>query len=762
VKKEIKASVRDIVDFVFSEGDILPIMLQKNKLRDGTIIHQEIQRESSGEKEVFVKHKCEVENYLFNIQGRIDILDKYKNYHVTEIKSTNCLENLTENTHLAHFAQAKFYGFMLYANYNLDESQDVDISVIYINRFTYRKKEFKHTFTFKDLERFFYDILKRYLNFQKIIDDFQCVKLSSIAELTFPYNNYRKGQKELIKCVSNVIENRKQLFISAPTGIGKSLGTIYPAVKSLHSKNSKIFYLTAKSMIKDVARDAVNLMREKSGLKIKSLVVTAKDKICLNDCVKCNPKDCPYAKGFFIRINGAVFDIYQNEDDFHFDTLISYSEKHQVCPFEFQLMLSLYSDIIICDYNYVFDIRVYLRRFFDFDTSEFILLIDEAHNMYDRVCNMYTVKIELKQFNEIINLVNEKEIIKQAKIISNKLNQYHNILIDKNKKTMKFLDLDVVIIDGVNSLLSKLEKYFIEENANDRDINEELLSIYFVLNNFIKISDFYSEDFMIWVTSNYDYQITCLNPRDLIKNRTENVLSSCYFSATLHPIDYYLSLLGGDEYSEQLKLDSPFKQDNLQLYINPHISTLYRNRDNTKYQIAYQIESLIKNGGKYIIYFPSYKYLELVYNTFLQINDIDTLIIKQDRKMTESDRVNYLKEFDESDKNIVGFAVLGGVFAEGIDLKGKKLNGVCIIGVGLPMFDDFRNELKIYFEKTYRSGYEYAYMYPGFNKILQAVGRVIRGENDLGIALLIDTRYKYYEYLKLFPKHWSHYQIIDM
>ena len=244
--------------------------------------------------------------------------------------------------------------------------------------------------------------------------------------------------------------------------------------------------------------------------------------------------------------------------------------------------------------------------------------------------------------------------------------------------------------------------------------------------------------------------------------RTKTLLSTCFFSATLHPLDYYISLLGGDENSKHLILDSPFRQENLQLIINPYISTLYRNRNDTKYQIAYQIEALIKKGGKYIIYFPSYQYLELVYKTFIKITEADALVIKQNREMTEFERNKFLKEFDEEDKNLVAFAVLGGVFAEGIDLKGEKLTGVCIIGVGLPVFDDFRNELRKYFDKVYQKGYQYAYVYPGFNKILQAVGRVIRDENDHGIALLIDSRYIQNEYLKLFPKHWSHYQIINV
>ncbi len=762
LKREIQASVRDIVDFVYAQGDILPLMTQKNNMRDGIIIHQDIQKKSSGEKEVFLKHDCEFEGYEIHLQGRIDILDKESNkYHIIEIKSTHTFEDLSENNQPAHFAQAKFYGYMLYHYFKISKEDEVIISVLYVNKYTYTEQYFTKTYRYEELENFFHNTLRAYINFYNIIDLYHEEKLSSIKELIFPYKDYRLGQAELIDKVSDVIEDKKKLFVCAPTGIGKSLGTIYPAIKSIRDKSNKIFYLSAKSMIKDVARSAVNLMREKSNLKLKTLVITAKEKICINDCLKCNPIDCPFARNFYGLVNDAILDIFQNEDDFYFDNVIDYAKKHRICPFEFQLMLSLFSDLIICDYNYVFDIRVYLRRFFDFDTSSFILLIDEAHNMYDRVCGMFTESINFTVLHEILEHVKDEADIKKA--VNNvfiKLKQYQNHLLEANKKSLKFLDLDEVLLDDVETLLNKLEKYFEKLRDKEEEINETLLNRYFDLNNFLKISEYFSDDFMIWVTNDFElnYQITCLNPRELIKMRTDSVMATVFFSATLHPMEYYLTLLGGDKDSEELLLPSPFKQDNLQIYLNTSISTKYNNRDDTKFQIAYEIQNLIKNGGKYIVYFPSYQYLDMVYHVFWRINEVEVEIIKQSRDMTESDRTGFIEQFDESKKNIVGFAVLGGVFAEGIDLKGEKLNGVCIVGVGLPMFDDFRNELREYFDRVYHKGYQYAYMYPGFNKVLQAVGRVIRDENDRGIALLIDERYASYEYLKLFPKHWSHYQ----
>ncbi|MDF2699513.1 MAG: 2 domain protein [Haloplasmataceae bacterium] len=758
--KLLNASVHDIVDYVFASGDIVPAFVAKNNMKDGTMVHIEVQKQyDSEEKEVYVKHECEIDDYLVTIQGRIDILEKIENkYQIIEIKTVSSFDHLELN--LMHIAQAKFYGYMLFKHFNLNQDSLLTISVLYVNKYSMAKKYFTFEFNYITLETFYLDTIRKYLDYICIIDQHQSDKLASIVNLSFPYP-FREGQNKLVESVLEIIEKHNNLFVCAPTGIGKSLGTIYPAIQSMHSGEDKIFYLTAKSIVKDVARGAVSLMRKHSDLKFKSISLTAKEKICINKVCKCNPIDCPFAKGFFNRINDAVIDIFQNEDDLYYESIIEYSKKHQICPFEYQLALSSVADMVICDYNYVFDIRVYLRRFFEEKNERFTLLIDEAHNMYDRVCNMYTISINFNLINNILDQVDkEKEIIKTSNSIYDKLTQYGNLLTSSDKKAMKYSDLDEGLLDSVANLISRLEKYFDSCRDKDLEITDELLTSYFELVNFIKVSEFYSDDFIVWVENineNIDYKIVCLNPRDLIKMKTDHVKASVFFSATLHPIDYYISLLGGDQNASSLVLESPFEKEKLHLIINNHISTKYKDRDLTKYQIAYQIEAIIKRGGKYLIYLPSYQYLELVYHTFNKITEVEAEIIKQSREMSERAKNEFINKFDETKKNMVGFAVLGGVFAEGIDLKGDKLNGVVIVGVGLPVFDDFRNELKTYFEKVYQKGYQYAYVYPGFNKIQQAVGRVIRDETDKGVALLIDDRYLTNDYLRLFPKHWSHY-----
>jgi DNA excision repair protein ERCC-2 len=328
---------------------------------------------------------------------------------------------------------------------------------------------------------------------------------------------------------------------------------------------------------------------------------------------------------------------------------------------------------------------------------------------------------------------------------------------------MKYADCDASLLSEVVLLLTKLEKYFEKLKDQDEEIEEALLFDYYDLSHFNKIADFFNEDFIIWVEKTKDdihYQISCLNPKELIKMRSKLVRSSIFFSATLHPMDYFIYLLGGDESSSRLTIDSPFKREHLELFVNTKLSTKYTDREQTKEQIANSIFEVVQNNGKYLIFFPSYQYLEMVYDLFHDLVNENIILIRQERQMSEFKKRAFMAHFDTSKQHVVGFAVLGGSFSEGIDLQGERLNGVVVVGVGLPTFDDYRKELRHYFDKQGLNGYRYAFTYPGFNKILQAVGRVIRGETDQGIALLIDSRYKTSEYLSLFPRHWSHYKRI--
>lgn len=763
MKRQFKCSVHDVVDFVYASGDLVPAFTQKNAMQEGTKIHQQMASYyHEYESEVFLKTQGEFEDYTFEVQGRIDLYDKADD-RIIEVKSTLHLDDDLELEHPNHFAQARFYGYMMFEQGKIEQEKELTISLLYVHKYTMKQKFVTKNYTFTELKDFFFETLRQYIEFKRMIDQFKEQKLESLKELNFPYPNYRKGQDLLISAVEEKVSQEEDLFVNAPTGIGKSLGTIYPSLKATSTPREQIFYLTAKGVVKGVADDSVQRLRDSSGLVAKSLVMTAKEKICINDEVRCNPEDCPFARNFYGKLKGALTDIFEHEDRFDESTIVKYAMKHELCPFEYQLSLSELSDLVICDYNYVFDPRVYLKRFFDIEKPQVTLLIDEAHNLYDRVTTMYTISIMPSLFLGIVEELDgeQKTIAKSCEKLVDKLMVYESMIEREGKSHLKFEDIDESILHEVALLIKKCDAYFDEKRERGEEISEELLSRYFELNNFMKISEFYSEDFIIWVEKQEEvrYQISCLNPKDLIKARTKQVRSTIFFSATLHPIDYFIYLCGGDENSHRLLIDSPFEQENLNLLVNTQISTKYKDRNFTKENIARAITQIVLTRGKYLIFFPSYQYLELV-EPYLKDNlsENEVTIIKQERSMNERARRAFIEQFDTSEKHIVGLAVLGGSFAEGIDLQGDRLNGVAVVGVGLPTFDDYRRELQNYFNQQGVNGYQYAFTYPGFNKVLQAVGRVIRSERDLGIALLIDTRYLTREYLELFPNHWSHFR----
>lgn len=760
---EIKCSVRDIVDFIYASGDLLPTYTTFSQMQEGTRIHQHIQSQWQDYlSEVFVKAEGDYLGFHYDIQGRIDLFDP-DGTELIEIKSSLLVEDEDLITKYPnHLAQAKFYGYMLYEMGKKDRKEPIAVTVLYVHKHSLKTIKVTDTYTYSTLQSFFFDTLRQYIEFQRMILRFKEQKMESIQKMAFPFPSCRNGQDQLIQAVQEKIELRENLFVNAPTGIGKSLGTIYPSLKALSNIQEQIFYLTAKSTVKLVADDTVELLRHRSGLICKSLVLTAKEKICLNDELKCHPKDCPFARDFYKRLRSAVFDIFKREDRWDEMTIKTYALKHGICPFEYQLTLSLFADILIGDYNYAFDPRVYLKHFFDAESPKLILLIDEAHNLYDRVTDMYTVGLSPDLIKRVVALSDfQHGIEKHANRLMHILERYHQVCLKEQKEYLSLSDLDTGLLDEVKELLNRLETYFEALQKEEETIPEELLDAYYQLHHFVRISDYFSEDFIVWIEctpASIHYQLSCLNPKEIIRSRTRSVLSTIFFSATLHPIEYYQYLYGGMD-TDHLYIESPYDPTQLDLIVNADVSTKYRDRPFTKEAVAESIREIVQKPGKYLVFFPSYEYLKLVEPVIRQLIDGQGIeLIVQTQGMDDRMRVQFIEQFDTSVKHIVGLAVLGGAFAEGIDLVGDRLNGVVVVGVGLPTFSPFRKELSAYFFRQGLNGYHYAFTYPGFNKVLQAVGRVIRSEQDYGVALLIDTRYKNPEYLALFPLHWSHFR----
>ncbi len=761
----IHISVRDLVEFVLSSGDIISAFVSMNKALAGTKAHQKIQksRPEGYHAEVTVSYLFETDDLHLQISGRIDGLwEKEEGVLIEEIKSTtSSLEMIEVNNRSLHWAQAKMYGY-IYAIQN--QISSIRIQLTYYQLDTHEIKELVQLFQITELTEFFYSIVNQYLAWARTIRDWQLVRDNAITEFAFPYEKYRHGQRSMAVSVYHSISREEVLFAQAPTGIGKTIAALFPALKTIpEGKTEKIFYLTARTSGRVIAENTLSSMKEK-GLRCKSVTLTAKEKICFKPGCACNPEECEYAEGYYDREKAAATDLFL-EDIMTREIICTYALKHRICPFEFTLFMTLWADVIIADYNYVFDPRVYLRRFFEIPEDPYVFLVDEAHNLPDRARDMYSADMLEDEIRTL-----KQAIGKEPKNIVTALQRFIKLYRDTRKQMKEEVvnekwqtSLPEELLNAVNRFLVLAEKWLVQNIPTPWA--KLLLEFYFRCLAILRTAEFFDDKYITY----YEIQnrhllikLFCLDPSKLIAEALKRAKSTIYFSATLLPMDYYVSLLAAGLEPEILKLTSPFPKDNLQLLIHKGIATNFKQRESTYDQVADAIQILtIHYPGNLLIFFPSYRYLKSIYENLTEKDEMLNLQI-QKSGMTETEKEAFLALFDENSKQfVIGMAVMGGIFGEGIDLLGDKLVGAVVVGVGLPQICLERERIREYFDTTNRMGFEYAYMYPGFNRVFQAAGRVIRSETDKGVVLLIDDRFAHLRYRRLFPSEWSHFHMIE-
>lgn len=758
-KDKIKVSVRNLVEFVLMHGDIVSGFTGSSRNTEAIKAHQIIQKAygKGYSKEVSLTYSVENEDLTLEISGRIDGLYVGEDgVIVDEIKTTTMdLELLEEDRNILHWAQAKCYAFIYCMQNNL---QHISVQLTYYNLDTRDTRKFLKELALEELQSFFSDLVEGYFHWARIIISWNERRNESIEDLKFPFPTYRKGQRELAVAVYKTVKESSKLFAQAPTGIGKTMATIFPAVKALGEGHvEKIFYLTAKTITRTIAEKAFTSLKE-DGLKIKALTLTAKEKICFQEKTECNPDKCPYAKGHFDRVKAALEDTFK-EDFFTREIVEQYSRKHNICPFEFSLELSNWADCVICDYNYVFDPSASLKRFFMEGGGDFAFLIDEAHNLVDRGREMFSAQLNKKPILDL-KKATKGASPKLTKIL-NKLNaafiDYRKKCEDEENQTCVQKEAPKEIYSALTEFLSIAEKYLLEHK--EAPFNEELLELYFDVYGFLRTAEYYDERFVTYIekpVNDVVLKMYCLDPSYLLSECMKKGKSTVLFSATLSPMEYFIQVLGGNEESYRIRLASPFPRENLCLMVEDSISTKYKNREYTYDRITETIAKAVDyKKGNYLVFFPSYSYMNEVYNRFTALkSDVEVLI--QNSGMTEEEREQFLETFsEENEKTLVAFAVMGGIFGEGIDLTGDRLSGAIIVGVGLPQVCLERDIIRDYFNDTKGTGFEFAYIYPGMNKVMQAVGRVIRTEEDRGMVMLIDERFSDNTYRRLFPPEWQ-------
>lgn len=867
ITEEIRISVRELVEFILRSGDIdnRHHASPDQAMQEGGRIHRMIQRRMGSEyqAEVSLRYTYPTEDYRLVLEGRADgIIDRPEGVTVDEIKGTYRELAYMKGPVPVHLAQAKVYAAMFLHALRDRELAEIHVQMTYCHMETEEIRYFRYSFAAGEIREWFGELIRSYLKWADYQFRWKKSRDASIRQLDFPFP-YREGQKELATYVYQTIYHEKKLFLEAPTGVGKTISTVFPAVKAMErGMGQKLFYLTAKTITRTVAENTFSLLRER-GLCFKSVILTAKEKICFMEETECNPECCPYARGHYDRINEAIYDLLTHEESFSRENVEKYAEEHQVCPFEMCLDMSLFADGIICDYNYLFDPHVYLKRFFaEGSRGNYLFLIDEAHNLLDRGREMYSAIMVKEDILALKNSLQRLQMAEGGKKGPGKQNQESeelfaledymggmnrsgeeplisspawemdagspgresadmieagntawrpgggkSVLVSRGFAARMIRQLEncnkemlalkreceecrvVEQIDTLTSLLLHLqgtiESYLEEQEQEALPQREEVLEFYFNLVHFLEIYELLDEKYVKYTQLCEDgtflLKLLCVDPSNNLRECMKRGRSTILFSATFLPIQYYKALLGGEESDYEVYANSVFNPEKRALLIAEDVTSKYTRRsDGEFYRIAGYIDEIVKNRhGNYMVFCPSYAFMREIYGRYMEhFGDASKECLLQSEYMSEGDREAFLARFQgnkdcdlgasicmdieiEEEKTLIAFCVLGGIFSEGIDLKEDSLIGAIIVGTGIPQVCYERELLKQYFEESGQNGFDYAYRYPGMNKVLQAAGRVIRTVEDIGIVALLDERFLQYAYLRMFPREWANYERVS-
>jgi DNA excision repair protein ERCC-2 len=756
---EYDISVRELAEFVHRRGDLgdESTFRRSNRALEGIKGHKRIQqsRGTDYRPEVPVERSFVRGEVGLRVIGRVDGVVDGLTPLVEEIKTVEA--GWSRQADPVHWAQLRIYAGILALERAWPHAS---------LQLTYLELDTNEVFLFR--EETSRDVLLEFLNetveewFSWLIPHVEWIRQrnTSTENAPFPFTNFRAGQRELARSVYRAVQNKFNLFVEAPTAMGKTLATLYPAIKGLPLiSDGKVFYVTAKTPGRLAAQDALQKLRD-TGVQVRSVSLTAKTKICFApDASGCDAATCPFRKGYYDRYKPAMRELLLATQRLDNDNISIVARKHQVCPFELSLDVSNWVDVIIGDYNYVFDPTVMLQRYFGEGRAKHVVLIDEAHNLVDRSRDMYSASLA---FDDLFVATGTRED-KTAEKIRRAL----GVARDQLQALMKSTSTGVprpkpyhrgafvaeavpkAFIETLRALDRAIETFLVEQSSREAALT--WLEPYFAVHRFLQVSDAFDETYrMIIDPGNQSVTLFCVDPSKRLAQTLKGLRTAVFFSATLSPLDYFIDLLGGSAESAKGCYASPFRTDQLTVRIAP-LNVSFQERGRSMDSVVEAIRRhLRQNPGNNLIYCPSLAYLDQLHQ---KLTALGIPSFAQRAGMAESERESFLAKFTNGTGS-VGLAVLGGIFAEGIDLPGEQLVGVTVIGVGLPGLSIERDLLVAYFDQKERPGFDYAYRYPGMQRVLQAVGRLIRSEDDQGAALLVDRRFLEPSYESLFPSWW--------
>lgn len=758
----VRIAVRELVGFVLRAGDLAPAgFANLHRLHEGVRAHQQLQRRRppSYRAEVPVSCRVEATPVALEVSGRVDgVLTEDDGYIVEEIKSVDARPAEAASDEPIHWAQVLVYGHMVAARLGLPR---IGVQLTYVQLEPWAVHETRRWYESVELARFFADLTAQYLAWTRAYCAWCEQRDRSIAGLPFPFPQPRPGQQELIDAVAATIAAQDHLFVEAPTGIGKTVSTLFPAIQALATGQvDKVFYLTARTVGRTVAEKALADLR-RAGLRAKSLTLTARERICFHaDGPRaCAPETCPFARGYFDRVNDALGTLFE-QDLFDRTAVEATARRFLVCPFELSLDLSLWADVIICDYNYVFDPRVYLRRFFQEHPGRYVLLVDEAHNLVDRAREMFSATLDTRAVQAARRALGttQPELTAQLEELAGQL---HDLRTPPDPAAIGLpwvsTELPARILLSVEEFLDRARRLL--ALPLPASAQEPLTELFFAAHTFSRVAAAFDRHYVAFAEGTprrTRLRLLCLDPSAQLAHALQRGLAAVFFSATLTPLEFFQRILGGTADDPLLRLPSPFPREHLHVLVADRIATTFRRRAQTYAAVSEAIANAARQRpGNYLAYFPSYRYMNAVLaRVRADLPQIRTLA--QTPGMSERQRDAFLAAFAATDgQALLGFALMGGIFGEGIDLLGERLIGVVVVGVGLPQFDLERELIRAHFDALGLPGFEYAYTYPGMNRVLQAAGRVIRTDTDQGVVLLIDERFAESRYRELMPAWWT-------
>lgn len=765
--------IRRLVEFLLRTGSIDSRFTGFDRALEGARLHRKLQRAAVKEypdyqAEAALKQDYTCAGIAYTLEGRADgiFTDKDGTPTIDEIKTTTLPpEFITGEQSPEHWAQAQIYAAIYARQQGLPAMR---VRLVYYQVDEDLEFTFTHDYSADALDAIVTDLLTQYAPWAKRSAEWQRMSRASRQALPFPFASYRPGQRAMMNAVYKTCTEGGQLLCQAPTGIGKTMSVLFPALKAV-GEGGPIFYLTARGTTRAAAENALTLLRAADpDLKLRSVTLTAKDKICLQEHRECTPEACPYANGYYDRVKAALWDGLDTHA-LTADALQALARKHKVCPFELGLDLSLWCDVVVGDYNYLFDPVVHLMRFFE-TAGDYLFLIDEAHNLPGRARDMHSASLCKSVFYDA-----KKRLGKGKSSLKNALTKVNNIFIEWRHRCEEVLGdsrfgrtyFEKSRAEDFDRALTKLcepLEIWLDEHRDPGETHDALLQLYFDIRAWLRVADTFDNHFVLQISavgSEVRAAMLCLDPSDFLAADFAKGRAAVLFSATLAPAGYYKDLCGLPD-ARAVALRSPFDPANMGLWCARQVSTRYKDRADSIAKVSDLLAVMAAaQPGHYLAFFPSYSYLQQVWEDFTaRYPDQPTLC--QESSMDEGQRTEFLAQFLARDgKPLLGFAVLGGVFGEGVDLTGESLIGVAVVSPGLPQIGPRQEQLRDYFEETRGAGFDYAYRYPGMNKVLQAAGRVIRTPQDRGVVLLIDDRFLAPDTRRLMPPHWEHLRVVD-